>query len=79
MRGDEFGNLGFMGVADDKRDTGERSEFFGSALRIAARDQDFCRRILRVYFADGVAGLGVGGGSDRAGVDDDEFGFFRRR
>ncbi len=67
-----------MGIADDKRDAREGSEFFRGALSITAGDEDFGNGVLGVDFSDGVAGLRVGGGSDGAGVDDDEFGVVRR-
>ena len=75
---DEVGNLGFVGIADDERDTGEGRKFFGGALGVTTGDKDFGGRILRVDFANGIAGLCVGGGSDGAGVDDDELGVLRR-
>jgi hypothetical protein len=60
--------LGFVGVADDPGDAGELGEFFGGALGVAAGDDDLGGGILGVDFADGVAGLGIGGGGDGAGV-----------
>ena len=72
-RSNESRNLGFVGIADDEGDAGEGGEFFGCALGITAGYEDFGGRVLSVNFADGVAGLGVGGGSDGAGVYDDEF------
>ena len=69
----EIRNFGFVRVADDKRNTGESSEFFGGALGITAGDEDFGRGILRVYFPDGVSGLSVGCSGDGASVDDDKF------
>lgn len=78
MRRDEIGNLGFVGISDDEGDAGEGGDFFGSALSVAAGDENFCGGILRMNFADGVASLGVGRGSDSAGVDDDKFGVNRR-
>ena len=63
-----------MGVADNERDAGENGEFFRSALGVAACDENPGRGILEMNFANGVAGLCVGGGCDGAGVDDDEFG-----
>jgi len=63
-----------VGIAYDPGDAGERGEFLGRALGVAAGDDDLSLRILGVYFADGVAGLGVGGGGDCTGVDNDDFG-----
>jgi hypothetical protein len=53
------GDLGFVGVADDEGDAGKRGEFFGSALGIAAGDDDAGGRIAGVDFADGIASLGI--------------------
>jgi hypothetical protein len=66
--------LGFVGIADDEGDTGKGGEFFGGALGVAAGDDDFCGRVGGMEFTDGVAGLGVGGGGDGAGVEDDDVG-----
>lgn len=67
-------DLRFVGIANDPGNPGEGGEFFRRALCIAASDNDFCGRILRVDFADGVASLGVGGRRHRAGVDNDDRG-----
>jgi len=69
-----MGNLGFVGIADNERDAGEGGKFFGGALGVTTGHEDFGGGILRMDFADGVAGLRVGRGGDRAGVDDDELG-----
>src|SRR5882762_9613691 len=71
---DELGDLGFVGIADDPGDTGERGQFFGSALGITAGDDDANGGVGGMKLANGVAGLGVGGGGDGAGVDDDDVG-----
>lgn len=63
-----------MGVADNERDAGKCGKLFRSALSITAGDENFRRGILRVDFANGVTGLSIGGGSNSASVDDDEFG-----
>lgn len=63
-----------MGVAYDVSDAGESGEFFGRTLGVAAGDDDFCSGILSVEFADGVAGLGVGGGRDGTSIEHDDFG-----
>jgi len=68
------GDLWFVGVANDVGDAGEGGEFFRGALRVAASDDDFGGGILGVDFADSVASLGVGGGSDGTGVKDYDFG-----
>jgi len=70
--------LGFVGIADNERDAREGRKFFRGALSVTAGDKDFGGRILRVNFANGIAGLCIGGGSDGAGVDDDELGVLRR-
>src|SRR5690242_165110 len=67
-----------MGVADDERDAGERGQLFGSALGVTAGDDEARGGIAGMDFADGVAGLGVGGGGDGAGVEDDEVGVVGR-
>ncbi len=63
-----------MGVADDPGHAGKRGELFGSALGVAAGDDDAGGWILGVDFANGVACLRVGGGCDRASVYDDDVG-----
>ena len=70
--------MGFVGIADDVGDTGERGQFFGGALSIAAGYDDLRGRIVGVEFADGVASLGVSGGGDGASIDDDNVGGLRR-
>jgi len=74
----EVGNLGFVGIADNERDAREGRKLFRGALSVTAGDKDFGGRILRVNFANGIAGLCIGGGSDGASVDDDELGVLRR-
>jgi len=66
--------LGFVGVADDEGNAGESGNFFGGSLGIAARYQDARGGIGGVDFADGVAGLGVSGCGDGAGVKHDDVG-----
>lgn len=77
--GDEIGDLRFMGIANDEGDTRKGGDFFGGALCIAAGDENFGGGILRVDFADGIAGLCVCCGGDGAGVNDHKFGVLRRR
>src|SRR5208282_10100 len=74
QRRGEGGDLGFVGIADDPGDAWEGGKFFGGALGVAARDDKASLRILGVEFADGVAGLGIGGGGYGAGVEDDDGG-----
>ncbi len=71
---EELGNLGFVGIADDEGDTGEGGEFFGGTLGVATGDENTSGGICGMKFADGVAGLRVGGGGDGAGVEDDDVG-----
>ena len=71
---DELGDLGFVGVADDPGDAGKGGEFFWGALGIATGDDHANSGIGSMEFANGVAGLGIGGGRDRAGVDDNDVG-----
>ena len=61
-----------MGVADDAADAGESGQFFWSTLGVAPGDDDAGGRACGVNFADSVAGLGVSGGRDGAGVEDDD-------
>ena len=75
---DELGNLGFVGIADNESDAGKGCKFFGGALGVTAGDENLGGGILRVDFANGIAGLRVSGGSDGTGVDDDELGGLRR-
>lgn len=75
--GDEVRNLWFVGIADNERNAGEGGKFFGSSLGVTAGDEDFGGGIVRMDFADGVAGLRVSGRSYGAGVDYDEFGVVR--
>ena len=70
----QLGDLRFVRVPDNEGDTGESGDFFGSALGVAAGDEDARGRIGRVDFADGVAGLDIGGGSDCACVDNHDVG-----
>lgn len=59
-------------IADDPGDAGKRGEFFGSALRIASGGDNAGTRVLTMDAADGFAGFRVGGGCDRACVEDDD-------
>jgi CheY-like chemotaxis protein len=71
----DFCQLVLVRVADDLRHTGQGGEFFRRALRVAAGHDDAGLRILPVYPADGGAGILIGRGRDRAGVQHDNFGF----
>ena len=62
-----------MGIANDEGNAGKGRKFFRSALGVAAGDENFGGWVLRMDFANGIASLNVSGGSDRAGVNDDEF------
>ena len=77
----ELGDLGFVGVADDPGNARKGSKLFGSALSVAAGDDDAGAGIGGVELANGVAGLGVGGGGDRTSIDHDDVGVrgFARR
>src|SRR5258708_38328273 len=73
-RGDKLGDLGFVGIAHHVGYAGESGEFFGSALSVAAGDDNFGGGIGGVEFADGGAGLRVVGGGQGAGVQGDYVG-----
>ena len=75
----QIGDLGLVGIANDIGDAGECGEIFGSALGVAAGDEDACSRITGMNLANGVASLGIGGRGYGAGVDDHEIGRFSRR
>ena len=68
----KFRDLRLVRIADDPRDAGKRGEFFGCALSVAAGDDDASGGVFRVNLADGIAGLGIGGGSDGTGVHDND-------
>jgi len=72
----KIGNLRLVRVADHVGDAGECGEFFGSALGVAASNDDAGGGIVSMKFADGVAGLGVGSRSDSTSVEDDDIGGF---
>ena len=63
------GDLGLVGIADDEGNAGEGSDFFGRTLRITTGNEDARGRVGGVDFANRVTCLSVGGGSDRAGVE----------
>ena len=63
-----------MRIADDPGYAGKCGQLFGSALSVTTGDDDADGGVGGVEFSNGVASLGVGGGRDRAGVDDDDVG-----
>jgi len=68
-----------VGIADDPGDAGKRGQFFGGALGVAPSDNEADGGVGGVKLANGVAGLRVGGGGYRAGVEDDDVGGTERR
>ena len=62
-------DLRLVGVADHEGNAGEGRDFFRGALRVAAGDNDARGGVRGVDFSDRVAGLGIGSGGDRTGVD----------
>src|SRR4051812_34110807 len=74
LKGD-FGCEGFVAVTDDGGDSGNRGEFLGSALRVAARSDNAGFGILPVRAADVGTRFAISFGGDAAGVDDDHIGF----
>ena len=60
-------------VPDDLGYAGQGGDFFGSTLSVASGDDDLSTWILTVNAADGGAGVVVGRGGDRAGVQHDQF------
>lgn len=69
---EEVGDLRFVRITDDVGDAGECSEFLRGALGVAAGDYNAGGRIGDMELTDSIAGLGVGSGSDGAGVEDDD-------
>ncbi len=63
-----------MGIADDPGDAGESGKFFRSTLGVAACDNEADGGVGGVELSNGFAGLSIGGGSDGAGVEDDDIG-----
>src|SRR5882762_8115184 len=66
---DQLGDLRLVGIADDPRDAGKCSQFFGGALGITAGGDKADGGVGGMELSNGVAGLGIGGGGDSAGVD----------
>lgn len=64
----------FVGVADDLGYARQGGDFFWGALGVASGDDDLAVGILTVDAADGSSGIVVGGSSDRASIQDDDFG-----
>src|SRR5258705_12380391 len=71
---EEPGDLGFVGIADDKADARESRDFFRCALGVTTGYEDARCRIGSVNFANGIAGLSVSGGGDGAGVENHDVG-----
>ncbi len=69
----------FVGIPDNLSDAGECSQFFGSALRIATGDDDAGQGILPVNPANGRACILIGGGRDRASIQNNDFRIKRSR
>ena len=65
---EKIGDLRLVRIADDEGNSRENRQFFGSALGVAAGDDDARGGIGGVEFADGVARLGICGGGDGTGV-----------
>ena len=63
-----------MGIANDPSHSGECGQLVGRALRVATGDHDAHGGVGGVKLSDGIAGLGIGGGRDGAGVDDHDVG-----
>src|SRR5260370_39064527 len=58
---EELGDLGFVGIADDKADAWEGRDFFGWALGVTTGYEDARCRIGSVNFTDGGGGLSGSG------------------
>jgi hypothetical protein len=67
-------DLLLVAVANDGEDAGQRRNFLGSALGVAAGDDDADARILTLGAADIGAGVPVRFGGDGAGVHHDDIG-----
>ena len=63
-----------MRIADHPGDAFQRGDFFRSALRVTAGDNDARGGIRAMNLADGVARLRIGRGRDRAGVQHHDVG-----
>ncbi len=61
-----------MGIADNERNTSKTGDLFRGALSVAPGDNNARGRIRRVDLADGVARLGIRGGSDGAGIQNND-------
>src|SRR5258708_26852598 len=71
---DKLGDLGLVGIADDPCHAGECGQLFGGGLGVATGGDNADAGIGGVKLSNGVAGLGICGGGDGAGVDDDDVG-----
>jgi len=63
-----------VGIADDAGNTRESGKLLGGALGVAPSDNEADRGVGGVKLANGVASLCVGGGSNGAGVEDNDVG-----
>jgi len=64
--------LRLMRVADNPGDAGKSGELLGGSLGVAAGDDDAGGGVCGVKLSNGIAGLAVGGRSDRASIHDDD-------
>ncbi len=74
LRGSVVGELVLVRVSDDEAHARQRRQFFRSALRIAAGDQNSRLGIFAVNAANGGTRVLIGGGGHRACVQDNHFG-----
>ena len=63
-----------VGVSYHFADARQGGNFFRSTLGIASSNNDLAERVLAMDAPDGCTGVLIGGGRDRAGVQDDDFG-----
>jgi hypothetical protein len=70
----DLSQLMLMGIADDKIDTREQRDFFGSALRVASGHYNFCLGILSLNPANGRPGILISGGGYGTGIENDDRG-----
>ena len=62
----------FVRVSDDLGDAGKSCDFLWRALGVAAGDHNLTARVCTANAANGSAGVLVGRGCDRAGVQNDD-------
>ena len=63
------GDLAFMAVADDGKNSGQSGNFIRRALRITPSDYDASLRVAALDAANVGTGVAIGFRGDRAGVD----------